>query len=113
MARLFISQAQMDKWTSEGKVKLEDDVMHLPALNRSFRLETGVCFESVVEGGDDRHGLIGRAKSSNQLQELGAEHYGTSVILGEIGYEVVEGFLGTPVDSAQGVAGSGLLRLGG
>jgi hypothetical protein len=111
MARLFISQAQMDKWTSEGKVKLEDSVMHLPALNRSFSLESGVVIESVVEG-EDRHNLIGRAKSATQLQEMGAEHYGTSVILGDVGYECVEGFLGTPVDTAP-VGGSGLLRLGG
>jgi hypothetical protein len=111
MARLFMSQAQMDRWTSEGKIKLEDDVMHLPALNRSFQLSSAVLFENMVDG-QDVHSLIGKVKTLDQLTGMGAEHYGNSVILGEVGYECVEGFVGIPVE-AGGVGGSGLLRLGG
>ncbi len=110
MARLFISQDQMDRWTAEGKVHLADDVMHLPALNRSFKLVTAVYFQAMVEG-VDVHGLLGRVKSEQQLFSLGAEHYGASVILGEVGYECVEGFLGAPVEAGASVGGSGLLKL--
>ena len=110
MARLFISQDQMDRWTAEGKVKLDDDVMSLPALNRSFRLESAVYFRAMVDGADV-HGLLGKVKGDKQLEQLGAEHYSGSVILGDVGYDCVEGFVGMPVEGAP-VAGSGLLKLG-
>jgi hypothetical protein len=108
MARLFVSQTQMDKWTSEGKVRLDDDVMTLPAMGRSFRLASAVHFTQVVDGADGPS-LLGKVKTDVQLADLGAEHYGVSVILGETGYECIEGFVGTPVEGA--VAGSGLLKL--
>jgi hypothetical protein len=111
VARLFVSQDQMDRWTAEGKVKLDDDIMSLPALNRSFKLASAVYFRAMVEGADV-HQLLGRVKSDTQLTELGAEHYGASVILGEVGYDCDEGFLGTPVEGSGGGA-SGLLKLGG
>jgi hypothetical protein len=107
MARLFISADQMDRWTAEGKVSLSDDLMTLPALGRSFRLRTAVRFMAVVEG-TDVHGLLGRVKTDDQLAELGGEHYGASVILGEVGYECEEGFIGLPVDGGH----SGLLKIG-
>src|SRR5262249_33230738 len=107
MARLFISTDQMDRWTAEGKVHLQDDVMALPALNRSFQLRTAVRFLSVVEG-SDANGLIGRVKTDEQLGEMGAEHYGASVIVGDVGYECEEGFVGVPMNGGA----SGLLKLG-
>ena len=106
MARLFISADQMDRWTSEGKVSLQDDVMLLPALGRSFRLRTAVRFLSAIEGAD-AHGLVGRVKTDEQLGELGAEHYGASVILGDVGYECEEGFIGLPIDGSA----SALIKL--
>lgn len=110
MARLFISQTQMDKWTQEGKVRLDDDLMSLPALGRSFRLASAVLITRPVDGADV-HGLAGRVKTQAQLGELGAEHFGASVIVGEVGYECTEGFVGAPVDDAGEVRGSGLLKL--
>ena len=109
MARLFISQQQMDRWTHEGKVRLDDDVMHLPVLGRSFRLETAVFISKVIDG-VDQGGILNRVKTERQLGDLQAEHYGASVIVGEVGYECVEGFVGTPVEGKT-IAGSGLLRL--
>lgn len=110
MARLYISADQMDRWTSEGKVTLQDDLMTLPAMARSFRLRAAVRFLSVVEGGD-QHGLVGRVKSDEQLAEMGSEHYGASVILGDVGYECEEGFIGTPADATGSSGASGLLKL--
>jgi hypothetical protein len=108
MARLFISADQMDRWTAEGKVSLSDDVMTLPALGRSFQLRTAVRFKAVADGTADTHGLVGKVKTDAQLAELGGETYGASVILGEVGYECEEGFIGLPVDGSH----SGLLKIG-
>jgi hypothetical protein len=111
VARLFVSQDQLDRWTVEGKVKLEEDLMTLPAMSRSFRLRPAVHFTALVEG-VDRERLIGRVKTEEQLAQIGAEHYGSSVLVGELGYECEEGFVGVPAEGSAGGA-SGLLRLGG
>lgn len=104
MARLFVSQDQMDRWTGSGKVTLSDDVMRLPALARSFKLETAVRFTGVIDGADDQ-GLLGRVKTAAQLKQLGAEHYGASVIFGDVGYECEEGFVGTALDAGASASG--------
>jgi hypothetical protein len=111
MARLFISQDQMDRWTVDGKVRLEGEIMTLPALGRSFRLSPAVYFTGTV-GGADEERLLGRVKTEVQLTEMAAEHYGASVILGEVGYECEEGFLGVPAEGSGVGGASGLLRLG-
>ncbi len=102
----------MDKWTADGKVKLDDDVMSLPALGRSFKLTSAVHIRAIVEGAD-AHGLLNKVKTNEQLTKMGAEHYGASIIMGEVGYECVEGFLGVPIEGGVTDAGSGLIRLGG
>jgi len=107
MARLFISADQMDRWSAEGKVTLQDDIMTLPAMGRSFQLRTAVRFLSVIEGAD-AHGLIGRVKTDEQLAEMSGEHYGASVIMGDVGYECEEGFICLPIDGGA----SGLLKIG-
>lgn len=107
MARLFISADQMERWTGEGKVSLEDDRMTLVALGRSFRLRPAVRFISVIDGAD-AHQLVGRIKTDVQLAELGGEQFGKSCIVGDLGYECEEGFVGTPVDGGA----SGLLKIG-
>jgi hypothetical protein len=111
MARLFISQDQMDRWTSGGKVSLDDDVMHIPGLGRSFKIRSAVHITKVLEG-DDVHKLIGKVKSDEQLEGLEAEHYGASLIVGEAAYECAEGFLGVPAETGASGA-SGLLQLDG
>jgi hypothetical protein len=110
MARLFISQAQMDRWTADGKVGLKDDLMTIPGLGRSFRIRSAVHMTRVVEGAD-ANDLVGRVKTDEQLSQMHAEHYGASVIVGEVGYECTEGFIGVPADEGAGGA-SGLLKLG-
>ena len=103
----------MDLWTSGGKVTLEDDLMTVAAadesLRRSFHLETAVRF-LTLSGGEDEASLVGKVKSVSELAKVGAEHFGTSVILRETAYECEEGFIGTPTD-ARRASGSGLLHL--
>ncbi len=103
----------MDQWTTGGKVTLEDDLMTVAAadesLRRSFRLETAVRF-LILSGGEDESLLVGKVKGVGELASIGAEHFGTSVILRETAYECEEGFIGTPTD-ARPATGSGLLHL--
>jgi hypothetical protein len=98
VARLFISQARLDAWASEDRVKLEVDVMTLAGDGRSFRLRPAVRFLRVSggTGGVDANGLVGRVKRIDDLARLGGEQFMESVIVGETAYDVQSGFLGEP-----------------
>ena len=87
MARLFISQARIDKLTADDRVVLDGDRLELPALGATFKLHPAVHFLRLVSDEGDPHGLIGRVKTEEQLKKLGAELLATSVLLGETAYD--------------------------
>jgi len=64
--------------------------------NRSYDLVPAVRFMSEVGGSGDPGGLVGKVKERPQLQEMAADYYPGSVILGDSAYEVVDGFVGYP-----------------
>lgn len=94
MARLFVSQEQLDSWVMEETAQLRDQV--LSWNGRRFKLEAAVRFLKTVGGEADPHVLLGRVKTQAQLAQMSAEHYMDSVLLGDIGYEVQQGFVGKP-----------------
>jgi hypothetical protein len=91
---VFLTNLMLQQWTEQGKVRLDDTTLTLVAENRTVRLTPAVRFTKLIDGGDDPHKLLGKVKTREQLVELQAEHYMDSVILGDVGYTVVEGFLG-------------------
>ena len=95
MPRLFISQKRLDEWVEQQRVQLDSNQMTLDD-GRQFQLSEGVHFVNVIGGDADPNDLLGRVKTKRQLSDLGAEHFPGSVILGEVGYEVVDGFVGEP-----------------
>lgn len=111
MARLFISQERIDKWMDEGKVKIDGEIMSLPALGKSFRLRPAYHFLKIVSDGADMQLVVGRVKTRQQLDAIGAEAYANSVILGESAYEVETGFVGEVTGAAA--LGSGIRNLSG
>jgi hypothetical protein len=84
----------LQQWTDQGKVRLDDTTLTLLAEQRTVTLLPAVRFTKLIDGGADPHALLGKVKTRDQLVELGAEHYMDSVILGDVGYTVLEGFLG-------------------
>lgn len=110
MSRLYVSQAQMDQWTTGGKVSLQDDLMTVAALGRTFKIVGAVRITKLV-GGDDDKQLVGKVKTHLELATSGGEAFGASVIVGESAYECEEGFVGSPTDANE-ASGSGLLKLG-
>ena len=50
-----------------------------------------------VTGANDDRKIIGKVKAKRALDEIGAELLETSMILGENAYDVVPGWVGTPV----------------
>ncbi len=97
MARLFISNPRLEAWSAEGKISLEGSRMVLSELARAFEIKPAVYFERVAGNEADPHDLIGRVKDEDQLAEMGADHMASSVIYVDTAYEVVAGFVGTPL----------------
>jgi hypothetical protein len=97
VAKLFISQDRLDAWTAEQKIALDGDLMRLLADGRSFRILPAIRFLRVAGGDADPNGLIDTVRDEQELEQLGADSYMTSCIVGETAYDVQPGFLGTPV----------------
>lgn len=94
MAAVFLTNAMLTQWSDQGKVRLEDTTLTLLQENRTVTLKPAVRFTKVIDDASDPNALLGKVKTTEQLAEIGAEHYLDSVILGDVGYTVVEGFLG-------------------
>jgi hypothetical protein len=97
MSRLFISVERLDSWTAEGRASLEGDRMTLTELNRSFAMKPAVVFVRVTGQDDDPNDLIGRVKSKETLDEMGADQFESSVIYKDMAYDVIDGFIGEPL----------------
>ena len=97
--RVFFPQSALDQWLVEDKIELGDATLVIKAENRRYKLLEAVRVVAEVTGADDVHELVGKVKTVNFLLELGAEPLGSSMILGELAYEVVPGFVAAPVGS--------------
>jgi hypothetical protein len=93
---LFVSQALLDAWASQGRIDLDGRSIALlggPGRGRRYALEPAVRFLRVAGGAGDEAGLVARVKSLSQVRELGGEAMADSVVLGDVAYEVEPGFL--------------------
>ncbi len=107
--RVFFPQEAMDEWMVEERVVIEDDVMTLNPGDRQFKLVSALRFLNEVGGGGDANKLSGKAISLERVAELGGEHYANSVLMGDDAYDVVEGFLGEPLEpDAELATGRGM-----
>lgn len=99
--RLFISQETIDRWMSDELIEIEGETMTVKADGAKFDLQTAVHFKEEVVSGQDPHDLIGKVKDLEQLAEMGGEHFGDSVVMGDNAYGVAEGFLGLPIPGSR------------
>lgn len=99
MPRIFVSQALLDAWITGNRTRLDGDLLRLPAEAGalSLYLSPAVHIERIDGHDVDPHGLVGTVRSAQELAQMGAELYDTSVILGECAYSVRPGFLAIPV----------------
>lgn len=97
MSRLFISLERLDAWTAEGRASLDGNRMTLTQLGRSFAMKPAVHFVRATGPERDPHDLVGRVKSKDALEEMGADQLESSVIYKDTAYDVVDGFIGEPL----------------
>src|SRR5216683_387862 len=89
---LFVPQSVLDRWSEQGRIQVEGTVLTILGENKNFALSSAVRFIKM-EAGDDTAGLLQKVKTTDALKQMGAEHYRESVILGEVAYQVQQGFL--------------------
>lgn len=94
--RFFFPQASLDAWIVDGKIELDDGELTVLGALRRFRVEEAVRVLVEVTGVGDSHGLLGKVKSKEALVAKGAELVETSMIIGDLAYDVVPGWMGTP-----------------
>ncbi|MBI2892371.1 MAG: hypothetical protein HYY06_02385 [Deltaproteobacteria bacterium] len=109
--RIFLPQEDLDRWIREEKVSVSGDALTIHAEQRTYDMMPAVRFMKDVAETGDPFGLLGRVKEKRQLDEMGAEHYMGSVVMGESAYDVQDGFVGYPraasgsdIDAAVGAA---------
>src|SRR6202011_1565186 len=89
---LFVPQSVLDKWSEQGRIQVDGNVLTILGEQKSFALTSAVRFIKM-EAGDDNVGLLAKVKTTDALKQMGAEQYMESVILGECAYQVQQGFL--------------------
>ena len=89
---LFVPQSVLDKWSEQGRIQVDGNVLTILGEGKNFALTSAVRFMKM-EAGDDTAGLLQKVKTTDALKQMGAEHYMESVILGESAYQVQQGFL--------------------
>lgn len=100
--RIFVAQTLADSWLSARRVQLERDLLRLTeagggAVTDLF-INPAVFFERIDGTEADVHDVVGRVKTAQELAQMGADHYESSVVMGDYAYTVVPGYLATPVD---------------
>ncbi|MCA9637771.1 MAG: hypothetical protein KC420_17210 [Myxococcales bacterium] len=100
MPRIFIAQSLVDGWISGGKAQLDRDILRVGGGGGTFDLfiNPAVYFDRIDGSESDDAGVIGKVKTSQELAQMDAEHYETSVVLGDAAYTVVPGILAVAVD---------------
>lgn len=97
--RIFFPQSALDHWIGEDRVDLVGNELVIKGEGRKYRVVEAARIVAEVSGGLDEYELVGKVKSVSFLTELGAELLDTSMILGDLAYEVVPGFVGAPFGS--------------
>ena len=99
--RLFFPQACLDQWGIEGKIELTPTELVILAEGRRYEITEVVRVVVEVTGAADPHGIVGKVKSKAELEEMGAEIFESSMLIGDNAYDVVPGWAGTPVAATE------------
>lgn len=90
--KLFLPQKTLEDWATDDKADLQDGKLVMKESKTTHPIAPAVHFQRLISG-SDQEGLVGRVKTTAQLAALGAEHLADSCIVGDVAYEVVEGYV--------------------
>jgi len=95
--RVFFPQEALDRWLANGEVELSQGLLTIKKERRRYRLVEAARVMAEVSGLPDPHEVMGKVKTVGFLSELGASLLGESMVIADNAYEVVPGWLGSPV----------------
>lgn len=95
--RVFFPQEALDRWLVNGEVELASGLLTIRAERRRYRLVEAARVLAEVSGLPDPHEVTGKVKTVGFLTELGASLLGESMVIADNAYEVVPGWVGSPV----------------
>lgn len=101
MPRIFVAQTLADSWLAAGRVQLERDLLRVsvdPGGPFDLFINPAVYFERIDGSEADVHQVVGKVKTAQELAQIGADHYESSVVMGDYAYTVVPGFIAVAVD---------------
>jgi hypothetical protein len=102
--RVFFPQPILDTLIADERVDINGAELLLRDEGRRYNISEAVHVLRDAAGGGDQSGLLGKVKTREQLNELGAEVFESSMIVGDDAYDVVPGFVGTPFGVAPAAA---------
>jgi hypothetical protein len=94
--RVFFPQEALDQLVHDDRVDLVGNQL---VIRSEQRVVEAVRILKEVTGGLDTYELVGKVKTVSFVTELGAEVLDTSMVLGDLAYEVIPGFMGAPIGS--------------
>lgn len=95
--RVFFPQEALDQWLRDNRVDISAGELVIRAEGRRYKVIEAARVLAEVSGTPDLNELVGKVKTVNYLTELGAELLGSSMIIGDNAYDIVTGFVGSPV----------------
>jgi hypothetical protein len=95
--RVFFPQEALDRWLVNGEVELVQGLLTIKTEKRRYRLVEAARVIAEVSGLPDPHEVMGKVKTVGFLSELGASLLGESMVIADNAYEIVPGWLGSPV----------------
>lgn len=108
--RVFFPQAALDEWIVGGTVELLERELVLLGEARRYQVVEAVRVVREVTGTGDPHDLVGRVKTREHLEQLGAEIVESSLVLGDQAYDVDPGWMGVPIGTFAEHVGSDVRR---
>jgi hypothetical protein len=95
--RIFFPQHALDMWLADARVELEGNVLTIKSEGRRYRVVEAVRVLGEVTGTVDSSDLVGTVKTVAFVTELGAELLESSMLIGDNAYDVVPGWVGSPI----------------
>lgn len=95
MNKIFFSQTILDALTTEGRIKLDRNILILLTPDKpSFELQPAYRITKTADNMPDPHGLVGQIKYEQELKAENAELYLDSIIFKDVAYVAEPGYIG-------------------
>jgi hypothetical protein len=102
MPRIFVAQTLADSWLAAGRVAARARPAAPAGVGGrhvDLFINPAVFFERIDGSETDVHEVVGKVKTAQELAQMGADHYESSVVMGDYAYTVVPGYLAIAVDA--------------